>query len=405
MHLNPRFLFQLAAALLFSSAGSHVLRAADVASPTTSANGYMGDESCVACHQEKVSTYHQTAHYFTSQWPTGASIKGSFHSRSNVLKTSNTNLFFKMEATDKGFFQTGALWSSPSGPIHRTERFGVVVGSGRKGQTYLYWERDELFQLPVSYWTELNEWVNSPGFDDGTAIFDRPITPRCLECHASSFQSLAPPISRYKESSLVLGITCEKCHGPAREHIARYRSVNPPKVPTDGAIINPARLGRDRQMDACALCHASGSSRPQVPALSFVPGDDLNKFVDLPKPADGKVDVHGGHVQLLEQSRCFKSSANMTCTTCHQVHAPQRNATDFAAKCLACHKVETCGQFAKLGHAIDRQCVECHMPLQATSLIVCSAKGKRLQPQMRNHKIAIYPGVTLPAAGNAAGSR
>jgi hypothetical protein len=36
-----------------------------------------------------------------------------------------------------------------------TERFDYVIGSGGKGQTYLYWKGDLLFQLPVSYWTEL----------------------------------------------------------------------------------------------------------------------------------------------------------------------------------------------------------------------------------------------------------
>jgi hypothetical protein len=296
-----------------------------------------------------------------------------------------------METTQRGFFQTAALRSYPMGLAHRTERIDVVIGSGRKGQSYAFWERDELYQLPVSYWTELDEWVNSPGFADGTAIFTRPITPRCLECHSTSFQSEAPPINRYDQTSLVLGITCEKCHGPGREHIARYQSKTPPKSSADSAIVNPAKLSRDRQMDACALCHASGTSRPQVPALSFTPGKVLAEYVDLPAPkADMRVDVHGGHLELLKRSRCFQSSSNMTCTTCHDVHTTQRDPKTFAAKCISCHKVESCGQFTKLGHAIDSQCIDCHMPLEATQLIICSANGKQLQPQARNHTIGIY---------------
>jgi hypothetical protein len=53
----------------------------------------------------------------------------------------------------------------------------VVVGSGEKGQTYLYWNEDQLFQSPVSYWTRPG-WVDSPGYRDGFANFDRPIIPR-----------------------------------------------------------------------------------------------------------------------------------------------------------------------------------------------------------------------------------
>jgi hypothetical protein len=55
-------------------------------------------------------------------------------------------------------------------PLHtnsRSERIAVVVRSGEQGQTYLYWNEDQLFQLPVSYWTKLG-WVNSPGYRDGS---------------------------------------------------------------------------------------------------------------------------------------------------------------------------------------------------------------------------------------------
>jgi hypothetical protein len=86
----------------------------------------------------------------------------------------------------------------------------------------------------------------------------------------------------------------------------------------------------------------------------------------------------------------------MTCTTCHDVHAPQRDVAAFASKCLACHKVESCGVFAKRGHEIDRQCVVCHMPLQETALIISKVNGKKVQPKVRNHQIAIYPDVKLP---------
>ena len=175
---------------------------------------YVGDEACRACHEDRVRTYHQTAHANTSSVPTRDSIKGSFSSGANVLRTANPDLYFKMEASDKGFFQTARLRTSATLAYSRTERFDVVVGSGRKGQTYLFWDDDQLFQLPVSYWMDPGEWVNSPGYIDGTANFDRPIAARCLECHASSFESRAPPENLYNKTSLVLGISCEKCHGP-----------------------------------------------------------------------------------------------------------------------------------------------------------------------------------------------
>ncbi len=356
----------------------------------------VGDDACIACHQDKVNSYRRTAHSLTSRPADRDSVHGGFGPGSNILRTVNTNLYFEMTTNEAGLFQTAWLRRPPNEIGHHTERFGVVVGSGRKGQTYLFWKDDELFQLPISYWTEVGGWVNSPGYPDGIAVFNRPVTPRCLECHATAFKSLAPPINHFDKTTLVLGITCEKCHGPGSEHVALYRSRTPPQSPTNGAILNPARFARDRQVDVCALCHAAGSPRPSVPSLSFVPGDVLDQFIDVPKPApNAHVDVHGGHTQLLQRSRCFRSSATMTCSTCHDVHAPQRDLASFAPKCLACHKIESCGKFATLGRKISDQCVVCHMPLQSTDLIISSANGTKLQPKVRNHQIAIYPEVQL----------
>ena len=366
------------------------------AAATGAAPAYVGDAACVSCHQAIADTYRSTAHAHTSSFGTGESIKGRFGPGFNILRTVNPNLFFTMDATDRGCFQRGVLRKSPAEILERAERIDVVVGSGRKGQTYLFWDGNDLFQLPVSYWTELGDWVNSPGYIDGTADFDRPIAPRCLECHASSFTSRAPPLSRYDKASLVLGIACEKCHGAGAAHVARYRADPLPPPATPSAIVNPAKLPRDRQVDVCSLCHA-GAGEPLTPALSFAPGDVLASHLVFAELAPGAhLDVHASQVQLMARSRCFRSTPTMTCTTCHQVHRPQRDLADFAARCLACHRVENCKKFPALGHAIDRRCVECHMPLQETDQIVSSVNGRSVQPKVRNHQIAIYPDVRLP---------
>ena len=158
----------------------------------------------------------------------------------------------------------------------------MVTGSARKGQTYLFWKGDQLFQLPVTYWTETDSWVNSPSYPDGSPHFDKAIIPRCLECHASYFEWMPPPVNRYRKTSLVLGVTCEKCHGPGRAaccppplEVVRCLPERPE------AIVNPASLARDRQIDVCGLCH-SGNGTPLQPALSFLPGDVLEDYIDIP---------------------------------------------------------------------------------------------------------------------------
>jgi hypothetical protein len=356
----------------------------------------VGDAACSSCHGDKVHSFHQTAHSKTSSLSAAETVRGRFTAGAGILSTVNPNLYFVMEENERGFFETAHMRTSPKEELSRSERIDIVIGSGRKGQTYLYWDGDQLFQLPVSYWTDIDGWVNSPGFIDGTADFDRPIVPRCLECHSSSFENRPPPENRFAASSLVLGVSCEKCHGPGGDHVARFRSPTPPHSVAEYAIVNPSRLSRARQLDICALCH-NGAGEPLAAALSFVPGDDLGQFIAFARwDPKARVDVHARQVPLLEASRCFRSSKTMTCTTCHDVHTPQRDTAAFASHCMTCHQVESCRIFPKLGHSIDTRCVDCHMPLQETGKIVSRVDGVTVRPMVRNHRIAIYPDAALP---------
>src|ERR1700761_1909954 len=133
--------------------------------------------ACLSCHQEQAATYLHTAHHLTSQPASRTSILGSFREGSNVLTiadpakaTDNPGLFFKMEARPDGFFQTAfAGWEGQL--VSKSEKMEVVVGSGVRGQSYLYWKGEQLFELPVSYWTDGKRWINSPGYKDGTMNF------------------------------------------------------------------------------------------------------------------------------------------------------------------------------------------------------------------------------------------
>lgn len=352
---------------------------------------YIGDAACRSCHEQKVDSFHRTAHYLTSQLPSEGSILGDFKAGNNILKTSNPDLLFRMDVKNGDFFQTAVEGAPPHINTH-SEAFDFVIGSGGKGQTYLYWRGDQLFQLPVSYWNQIG-WINSPGYRDGVANFDRPIIPRCMECHATYFEALLPPPNRYRKSGFTVGITCEKCHGPGKSHAQRYNSSPRPQ---ESGIINPARFSRERQIDLCAWCHA-GHGRAIRPWFSYVPGQPLSEYIDLPAADEfTQVDVHGSQVELLKRSRCFESS-KMTCLTCHDVHTTQHNLADYSSVCLKCHKVESCGVFAKQGPRIADNCIDCHMPKQPTNLIVFNRLGRQARPEVRNHWIGIYSSPLDPA--------
>lgn len=351
---------------------------------------FLGDAACQECHQVIGDAYARNGHHLTSQLPSKSSVLGKFTAGANILKTSDADLHFRMEAKESGFYETAVFWQPPDEKT-RTERIDIVTGSGDKGQTYLYWKGNQLFQLPVSYWTELKGWINSPGYTEGVANFDRPIPPSCLECHATYFESIPSEQAEnyYKKTDCVLGISCERCHGPGREHAENER-LNPTAVFSGThSIVNPASLPRDRQIEVCAQCHG-GIGQLIVPAFSYVPGQQLDNYFRLPHPnADARVDVHGNQVALTQKSRCYQNS-QMTCTTCHDVHAPERAAASYSAKCLQCHKDRECGEFAKLGAKIRENCIDCHMPLQDSDLIVADLKGKQIKARIRNHWVKVY---------------
>ena len=349
----------------------------------------MGDSTCLTCHVDKAS-YEGTAHRLTSSRPSSATLAGHFTGPKSVLRTPNAALHFRLSADSTGFYQT-AVEVRGTDTSRRSARVAYVAGSNRKGQSYLYWRGDSLYQMPISYWKSLDSWIPSPGpaYADGRANFDRPVATRCLECHATWIESkldLQVP-NRFDSTGAILGITCERCHARGREHVKRERSVL--RAVRGPAIVNPARLSRERQMDACAQCHG-GLGTPVVPSFTYVAGHPLERFVELTPPrADAPVDVHGNQVALLQRSPCYQAS-QMTCITCHDVHATQRDVKQLSGACLKCHTPKSCGLFPTQGQALVGRCVDCHMPLQASNTIVSTLNGEAKQAQVRSHWIKVY---------------
>jgi len=371
----------------------------------TSRDRFVGDAVCAACHQDQSNSYLATAHHLSSQRPDKDSIHGSFRNWSDVLMiadpakaTDNPGLYFKMESRDDRRYQT-AVAGWPGQLRSRTEPIDVVIGAGVRGQSYLYWRGEQLFELPVSYWAEGNQWINSPGYTNGTMNFNRPVTPRCLECHVTWIQprSMDPLTNRYDKASLVVGLSCERCHGSGVDHVAQQRSMasGSPSgaVAADKpAVLNPARFSRERQVDVCALCHNGIRQEELTPAFTFTPGQSLDSYL---QSNAGEItehpEVHGDQVGLLKRSRCYQSSPNMSCSTCHNVHQPERGANTYSSRCLTCHQVESCGVSKTMGRQIAEKCIECHMPLQQTNAVESETAGRVIRPSIRSHWIKVYP--------------
>jgi hypothetical protein len=379
---------------------------ADEKEPRTppAASAYAGDAACASCHEKEAVAWLSSPHRVDSAEASAKTILGDFTPGKNVVRTGDPNLIFAMIAASDGFYQSAVNLADPHNLKGTAERFDIVIGSGRRGQTYLYWKGDELFELPISYWTYTHEWINSPGYPENEVHFNRPVGARCLECHATWFESTGYP-NLYRRDTMVLGIGCEKCHGPGKEHVERELSEHPPAAGSaEEAIVNPARLSHERQMDVCALCHA-GLGDSVRPPLSWRPGDVLADYLTItPPPPDAPVDVHGNQVNALERSKCY-ASGKLTCSTCHDVHEKQQNVDSYSVHCLECHEVQSCGRFRQMGEAIRTKCVECHMPEGKSAGLHSSTEGHFLQARLRAHQIAIYPEAELKRPSGAGRAR
>ncbi len=355
-------------------------------------NNFIGSASCQKCHPDIYESHVKTAHYRTSRPGVGNFIKGSFDSGNNTFRY-NKFMQVLMTKTDSGFYQSAYL----NGELLQAEKMDMVIGSGRKGQTYGYWNGDSLYELPISYYTPQNSWCNSPGYIKWMVNFKRPINAHCIECHGTYVKALevADGATIYDRSSIIYGVDCERCHGPAADHAAFHEAHPAEKKPM--YIVQPQLLTRQQRLDACALCH-SGPRTELQPAFSFKGGDKLDDFSKAVYNADSAagLDVHGNQFGLLTASKCFKSSA-MDCSSCHNTHVEEVNQPKlFSQRCINCHTYaahNVCTLPPVKGLVLANDCISCHMPLMASKKIFLQMDdpSKSTADLVRTHRVAIYP--------------
>lgn len=346
---------------------------------------------CRACHQEIYDNYLQTAHYRDSKPASATSIKGSFHQDSNLYAY---NMFMQVAMLKEGdlFYQSARF----NGQEVQKASFDIVIGSGRKGQSYLFWKGNQLFQLPISYFTATDSWTNSPGFPR-YPYFERPVPLNCMECHSSFAKTVrnGDAINAYDKKSVVLSINCDRCHGNGTEH-AQYHITHPQDT-TGKFIVNTSKI-QDRQirMDACAVCH-SGIRKHMKPPFSFQAGMNLAAHSSgqaISKKPD-TLDVHGNQYGLLAASKCYAAST-MDCSSCHNVHKEEVNdPTLFSSRCMNCHSTEKknfCSLQSDKTLVLAENCIDCHMPVLPSKKIQLQTSTNNIvqSDSIRTHFVAIY---------------
>jgi hypothetical protein len=259
-----------------------------------------------------------------------------------------------------------------------------VVGSGHRAYGYLVQIGTYLFQSPISYQTQEKKWIMAPGYEDNPAPdFNRPVAFECMLCHSGKPRLVKGTRNRYENPAVTEeGISCERCHGPSSEHVAKPSRAN---------IVNPKRLAPDARDSVCEQCHLQGEARVLNPAKDwddFVPGETLEKTftVFIGDSGDNTPLKVISQSQQLRRSRCWKKSGNrLWCGTCHDPHGePSNKAAYYRDKCLGCH-----GATLARNHQLPASdCVSCHMPPRGTS---DGAHAAFTDHQIRRHPVKEEP--------------
>jgi hypothetical protein len=174
--------------------------------------------------------------------------------------------------------------------------------------------------------------------------FGRQHSPRstldCLACHATLTSRVK--LDHVDAATLVPNVSCERCHGPGRDHIAAARQGRTDDLKMPMTLLTEPRY----QVEQCGECHR------------------LPEKVERAGLRPDNLDIIRFQSVGLSMSACYKDgTGSLKCSTCHEVHGrTSRDRLAYEAACLNCH-----------GQAVDQKpcpvsprenCVGCHMPRQ-----------------------------------------
>jgi predicted CXXCH cytochrome family protein len=344
---------------------------------------YVNPTICARCHPEIARTYSLTGMGRSVTLPDPKTAVKDYQGR-NTVYNRPSGLYYTMVERDGAFYQhRHELGFDGKETNVVEERVDYVIGSGNHCRSYLHRTPDgQLIELPVTWYTEgSGYWAMSPGYDaPRQPDFRRAVDGTCLACH-NGF----PPGEKYPDPTssgvsifpkdIPAGIDCQRCHGPGGSHVQAALSGKASAEEIRQAIVNPARLSRDRQMEVCMQCHLETDSGLKPNELrrhgweldGYRPGQPLGDFkIFFDRPATGKDDrfqiAHQAY--RLRMSACFRNSA-MTCLTCHDPHQSYRTADStqhYLQVCQGCHP--SVAHQTALPASAD--CLSCHMPKRRT---------------------------------------
>jgi predicted CXXCH cytochrome family protein len=347
---------------------------------------------CATCHPNVWQTYRRTGMARSFYRPKPENAVADYTDK-NTYYHAASDTYYAMIARDGRYFQRQYQIGFDGKQTAAFEKeVDYILGSGNHVRAYLHrTSKNTLVQLPLAWYAEKGGyWAMNPGYDrPDHQGFRRNITYDCMFCHnaypeipTGSGEPRAVPVF----SSVPEGIDCQRCHGNGEKHVTLARSRGARAEDVRNAIVNPAKLTADRQMEVCMQCHLETTSFPLPSSIvryergpfSYQPGEPLANFMlhfdqAAGKGYDDKFEITGS-VYRLRRSQCFqRSNGALTCIRCHNPHDTPRGeeaARHYTEVCLGCHSGVVNRLVSEHRHTPSKECVSCHMPKRRSEDVV-----------------------------------
>ena len=400
--------------------------------PKEGREGFVSSDSCRSCHPAEYASWHKSFHRTMTQHATPKSVRGDFNGTRLHLQGEDyiferrgdefwvemvdpdwkyVNTLRRLDAQEKGTPQPPLNLNPP----RAWKRVSMLTGSHHM---QAYWVPSKYgnlqYSLPFTYLFADERWVTrndvfllKPDAPHSQQIWNA----TCLNCHATAAHARQDASTKlFDTRAAELGISCEACHGQAKEHIEHYsdpllRYASRQSPSTDAAaIVNPARLDHVKSSETCSRCHAIRYNPRReewnLEGIRFHPGGELEANAPLARRetyeaqdspelrrrlamiegsfwSDGLVRVSGREYNGMSESGCFKRG-ELSCISCHSMHqyadtddqlAPRMNRN---AACLQCHGDYASKLVEHTHHPASSAgslCYNCHMPHTSYGLL------------------------------------
>ena len=338
-----------------------------------SSASYVGMETCRGCHSEIYKTFIETGMGKSFGLATRQKSAADFEPKHAVIYDKELDYYYKAQWQNDSLFITEFRLNGRDTIHKRREHINYIVGSGQYTNSHIWSSNGYLYQAPITFYTQKQQWDLAPGFEGGASTrFNRIIQSECMTCHNGLPGFEQQSLNKY--TNVKTGIDCERCHGPGSLHVAARQNglpVDTGKTP-DYTIVNPRRLSTELQNNICQRCHLQGIAvlEEGKTFFDFRPGMRLSEVMNVFMPQyEGARDkmIMASHVERMKLSNCYAVSEKMSCITCHNPHISVKFTprSQYIMACNSCHGAAAdvhCSETEATRAAAGNDCITCHMP-------------------------------------------